>query len=332
MSHSASGGTSDIVWAPSASIETLRQRAAILAKIRAFFAAREVLEVETPSLAQASVTDVHLATFSTTFVGPGHASGTPLYLQTSPEFAMKRLLAAGSGAIYQIGKAFRNEESGRHHNPEFTMLEWYRPGFDEFALMAEVNDLMQAILGCPEADSLSYQQAFITHLGLDPLSASMDELRQLASLRGHGHIAEQEQHRDTLLQLLFCMEIEPLIGQQAPCFVYHFPASQAALAQLNAADPRVAGRFELYYRGMELANGFNELTDEVEQSARFDEDNALRAAMGLAPVAKDPRFLAALAQGLPACAGVALGVDRLVMLATGKTQLKEVIAFDVDRA
>ncbi|WP_125558852.1 elongation factor P--(R)-beta-lysine ligase [Pseudoalteromonas rubra] len=332
MSHSAPDPVSDIVWAPSASIDTLRQRAGILAKIRTFFAEREVLEVETPSLSQASVTDVHLASFATTFVGPGHATGTPLYLQTSPEFAMKRLLAAGSGAIYQVGKAFRNEESGRHHNPEFTMLEWYRPGFDEFRLMAEVNDLMQAILDCPEAESMSYQQAFITHLGLDPLSASMEELRQLASQRGHAHVAEQEQHRDTLLQLLFCMEIEPLIGQQAPCFVYHFPASQAALAQLNDKDPRVAGRFELYYRGMELANGFNELTDGVEQSARFDEDNAQRIAMGLAPVAKDARFLAALTQGLPACAGVALGVDRLVMLATGKKQLKEVIAFDVDRA
>ncbi|MCO7188639.1 MULTISPECIES: elongation factor P--(R)-beta-lysine ligase [unclassified Pseudoalteromonas] len=332
MSHAISDPASECLWAPSASIDTLRQRAAIVAKIRMFFAERDVLEVETPSLAQASVTDVHLATFSTMFVGPGHAAGTPLYLQTSPEFAMKRLVAAGSGPIYQIGKAFRNEESGRHHNPEFTMLEWYRPGYDEFALMAEVDALMQTILGCPKAESLSYQQAFIQHLGIDPLTASLNDLRHLACQRGHEHIAEQEQHRDTLLQLLFCMEIEPLIGQQAPCFVYHFPASQAALAQLNADDSRVAGRFELYYRGMELANGFNELTDAVEQSARFDEDNALRTAMGLAPVAKDTRFLAALAQGLPACAGVALGVDRLVMLATGKTQLKEVIAFDIDRA
>ncbi|KZN48749.1 elongation factor P--(R)-beta-lysine ligase [Pseudoalteromonas luteoviolacea] len=323
---------SDVLWAPSAQIETLRQRANILAKIRAFFAAREVMEVETPCLSQASVTDVHLATFSTQFVGPSHAKGLPLYLQTSPEFAMKRLLAAGSGAIYQIGKAFRNEESGRYHNPEFTMLEWYRPGFDEFDLMDEIDSLMQTVLSCGVAVRISYQDAFKTYLGIDPLTIKLEELRAVCSRFGYEDIAAQEQFIDPLLQLLFCMEIEPKIGIDAPCFVYHFPASQAALAQLNEADPRVAGRFELYYQGVELANGFNELTNAEEQSQRFDTDNKIRAQMELPLVDKDQRFLSALEHGLPVCAGVALGIDRLVMLATGKNAIKDVIAFDVNRA
>ncbi|PAX99235.1 elongation factor P lysine(34) lysyltransferase [Pseudoalteromonas sp. HM-SA03] len=319
-------------WQPSATIDTLRQRAAILAKIRHFFVARDVMEVDTPSLSQASVTDPHLDTFHTRFVGPNHSQGLPLFLQTSPEYAMKRLLAAGSGAIFQLCKAFRNEESGRHHNPEFTMLEWYRPGFDEFDLMAEIDELMQMLLDCPASDSMTYQQAFETYLGFDPLSVSLAELKAHANKYGYGDIAAIENNPDTLLQLLFCMEIEPKIGQQKPCFVYHFPASQAALAKLNPKDNRVAGRFELYYRNMELANGFNELTDAVEQRARFEQDNQLRAEMGLHPVPADERLLAALDAGIPDCAGVALGIDRLVMLALNKASISEVLTFDVSRA
>ncbi|WP_440054240.1 elongation factor P--(R)-beta-lysine ligase [Pseudoalteromonas sp. T1lg65] len=319
-------------WQPSASIETLRQRALILNKIRAFFAERGVMEVETPSLSQASVTDVHLDTFSTQFVGPGHAQGLPLYLQTSPEYAMKRLLAAGSGAIFQLCKAFRNEESGRHHNPEFTMLEWYQPGYDEFALMAEIDTLMQHILACPKSESMTYQQAFIQLLGFDPLIATIDELKQIAHSYGYEEIARDETSVDALLQLLFCMEVEPKIGQERPCFVYHFPASQAALAKLTEHDPRVASRFELYYQNMELANGFNELTDAGEQRIRFEQDNSLRVSMGLPPVQADERLLAALESGLPSCSGVALGIDRLIMLALNKTQISDVIAFDVSRA
>ncbi|RXF02945.1 elongation factor P--(R)-beta-lysine ligase [Pseudoalteromonas sp. PS5] len=319
-------------WQPSASIETLRHRAAILAKIRQFFAAREVMEVETPSLSQASVTDPHLDTFHTRFVGPNHSQGLPLYLQTSPEYAMKRLLAAGSGSIFQLGKAFRNEESGRHHNPEFTMLEYYQVGYDEFELMSELDELMQYLLDCPASESISYQQAFITYLGFDPLAISLSDLKKHAEQRGYGDIAAIENNPDTLLQLLFCMEIEPQIGQRVPCFVYNFPASQAALAKLNPKDNRVAGRFELYYQNMELANGFNELTDAAEQRARFMQDNQLRAEMGLDAVPVDERLLAALDAGIPDCAGVAVGIDRLVMLALNKTTISEVISFDVSRA
>ncbi|AZN31634.1 elongation factor P--(R)-beta-lysine ligase [Pseudoalteromonas agarivorans] len=319
-------------WAPSASINTLKQRAAILRTIREFFYTRNVMEVETPSLSSASVTDVHLASFNTQFVGPGHAGGLPLYLQTSPEFAMKRLLAAGSGPIFQLCKAFRNEEAGRHHNPEFTMLEWYRPGFDEFALMDEMDELMQLILNVEPAERLTYQQAFEQVLALDPLTATLRQLQTLASDHGFADIAKNETNKDTLLQLLFCMKVEPTIGQTKPCFVYHFPASQAALAQICEHDNRVAGRFELYYKNMELANGFNELTNAKEQAKRFDEDNAYRAANGLNHVPMDTRLIAALEHGLPQCAGVAMGIDRLVMLATAKDTIKEVIAFDVDRA
>jgi lysyl-tRNA synthetase class 2 len=323
---------SAILWAPSASIETLKQRAVILRTIREFFYTRNVMEVETPSLSGASVTDVHLASFSTTFVGPGHAGGLPLYLQTSPEFAMKRLLAAGSGSIFQLCKAFRNEEAGSHHNPEFTMLEWYRPGFDEFALMDEMDELIQLILNVESAERLTYQQVFKQALGVDPLTADISQLQHLACEHGFADIAQYETHKDTLLQLLFCMKVEPTIGQNKPCFVYHFPASQAALAQICTHDERVAGRFELYYKNMELANGFNELTNASEQAKRFDEDNAYRAANGLNKVPMDTRFIAALEHGLPQCAGVALGIDRLVMLATHKDKIKEVIAFDVQSA
>nr|WP_193987870.1 elongation factor P--(R)-beta-lysine ligase [Lelliottia steviae] len=323
---------SNVLWQPSADIETLRERAAIIRCIREFFYTRDVMEVETPSLSAASVTDVHLATFSTKFVGPGHAGGLPLYLQTSPEFAMKRLLAAGSGAIFQLCKVFRNEEAGSHHNPEFTMLEWYRPGFDEFALMDEMDELMQLVLGVEPAERLTYQQAFINALAVDPLTADISTLQQLATEQGFADIAAHETHRDTLLQLLFCMKVEPTIGQEKPCFIYHFPASQAALAQICQHDERVAGRFELYFKNMELANGFNELTDAKEQAARFKEDNQYREANGLKQVPMDERLIAALENGLPQCAGVALGIDRLIMLATNKQKIKDVLAFDVERA
>ncbi|NMR26204.1 elongation factor P--(R)-beta-lysine ligase [Pseudoalteromonas sp. NEC-BIFX-2020_015] len=320
------------LWQPSAQVNTLAQRATILRAIREFFYQRQVMEVETPSLSSASVTDVHLASFKTQFIGPGYAQGLPLYLQTSPEFAMKRLLAAGSGAIYQICKAFRNEEAGNHHNPEFTMLEWYRPGFDEFALMDEMDELIQLILNVQPAKRLTYQQVFEQALGIDPLTATIAQLQNIACEQGFADIAKHETHRDTLLQLLFCMKVEPTIGQDKPCFVYHFPASQAALASICEHDTRVAGRFELYYQNMELANGFNELTNAQEQAKRFNDDNVYRNANNLTAVPIDTRLIAALEHGLPQCAGVALGIDRLVMLATDKNCIKEVIAFDVERA
>lgn len=314
-------------WQPTASIEQLRQRADLVSQIRQFFSVRDVLEVDTPAMSHATVTDIHLHTFQTEFVGPGYADGSKLYFMTSPEFHMKRLLAAGSGCIYQINKAFRNEENGRYHNPEFTMLEWYRVGFDHHKLMDEMDDLLQLVLKCGQAERLTYQQAFINVLGVCPLESTMGELKEVAAKLGLRDIAEPEQDRDTLLQLLFSVDVEAKIGQNVPAFVYDFPASQAALAKINVEDPRVADRFEVYFKGIELANGFHELDNPSEQLKRFESDNAKRIEMGLSPQPIDYHLIAALKSGLPECAGVALGIDRLIMLAIGCDHIDQVTAF-----
>ena len=319
-------------WQPSASIANLLKRATILTEIRRFFADRGVLEVETPAMSQATVTDIHLVPFETRFVGPGAAEGKTLYLMTSPEYHMKRLLAAGSGPIYQMGRSFRNEEAGIHHNPEFTMLEWYRPRYDMYRLMNEVDDLLQQVLDCNSAETLSYQQAFTRHLNVDPLSADKAELREAAAKLDLSNIADTEEDRDTLLQLLFTMGVEPHIGRDKPAFVYHFPATQASLAEISTEDHRVAERFEVYYKGIELANGFRELTDGREQRQRFEQDNRKRAARGLPQHPIDNNLLDALEHGMPECSSVALGVDRLIMIALGATSLSDVLAFPVTRA
>lgn len=314
-------------WQPTASIDQLRQRATLIASIRQFFADRQVMEVDTPAMSHATVTDIHLHTFQTEFVGPGYADGSKLFFMTSPEFHMKRLLAAGSGCIYQINKAFRNEENGRYHNPEFTMLEWYRVGFDHHKLMDEMDDLLQLVLKCGAAQRMTYQQAFIDVLGVCPLEGSMTELKAAASKLGLSDIAEPEEDRDTLLQLLFSVGVEHKIGQDVPAFVYDFPASQAALAKINPQDHRVADRFEVYFKGIELANGFHELDNPKEQLARFEQDNAKRLDMGLKQQPIDYHLISALEAGLPDCAGVALGIDRLIMLALGCDHIDQVTAF-----
>ncbi len=319
-------------WQPSASIANLLKRAAIVAEIRRFFSDRGVLEVETPTMSQATITDIHLFPFETRFVGPGAAEGMTLYMMTSPEYHMKRLLAAGSGPIYQMGRSFRNEEAGRHHNPEFTMLEWYRPRYDMYRLMNEVDDLLQQILDCNAAETVSYQQVFIRHLEVDPLSADKTQLREAAAKLDLSNIADEEEDRDTLLQLLFAIGVEPHIGRDKPTFVYHFPATQASLAEISTEDHRVAERFEVYYKGIELANGFRELTDAREQRQRFEQDNRKRAARGLPQHPIDNNLLAALDHGMPECSGVALGVDRLIMIALGAESLSDVLAFPVGRA
>ena len=319
-------------WQPSASIATLKNRAKIIAKIRDFFEKRQVMEVETPTLSQATVTDVHLHTFDTTFVGPGFADGKQLYMQTSPEFHMKRLLCAGSGAIYQMSKAFRNEESGRHHNPEFTMLEWYQPNYDHMTLIDEVDELLQAVLNTQRCNVITYQQLFIQYLKFDPLSADIETVRKVALPYEFGDFVATESNKDTLLQCLFCFVIEPQIGLEKPIAVYNFPASQAALAQLDSDDKRVARRFEFYYQGIELANGFHELQDANEQLERFKQDNKERLKEGLTEQPIDYRLIEALAHGLPNCAGVALGIDRLIMLALQQKHIRDVISFDVSRS
>ncbi|EIL75174.1 lysyl-tRNA synthetase [Escherichia coli CUMT8] len=211
-------------------------------------------------------------------------------------------------------------------------MEWYRPHYDMYRLMNEVDDLLQQVLDCPAAESLSYQQAFLRYLEIDPLSADKTQLREVAAKLDLSNVADTEEDRDTLLQLLFTFGVEPNIGKEKPTFVYHFPASQASLAQISTEDHRVAERFEVYYKGIELANGFHELTDAREQQQRFEQDNRKRAARGLPQHPIDQNLIEALKVGMPDCSGVALGVDRLVMLALGAETLAEVIAFSVDRA
>jgi len=317
-------------WRPTASIEALRLRAEILASIRAFFAERQVLEVETPLLASAPVTDLHLHALSCRYRGPGADEGLELFLQTSPEFAMKRLLAADSGPIYQICRAFRDAEAGRRHNPEFTILEWYRPGWDHHRLMDEVDELLGEILGTLSGERLTYRDAFARHAGVDPHGDTDASLR--SRVEDLGVMSARELSRDDLLDLILTHTIEPRLGHCQPTFIHDYPASQAALAQVRDGDPPLAERFEVFVEGLELANGYHELTDPAVQRQRFEADLAARRDAGLPEVPIDEHLLAALDHGLPHCAGVALGFDRLVMLAMGTRQISEVLAFPIDRA
>jgi lysyl-tRNA synthetase class 2 len=307
----------------------LRERASLLARCREFFAARGVLEVETPVLAQATATDVHLASLATRISGrPG-----PYYLQTSPEYAMKRLLAAGSGDIYQICKVFRDAERGALHNPEFTMLEWYRVGFDHGRLMDEVEALLALLLAerlALPAERLAYREAFGRALGIDPLTAPLATLAALAEERAGAAALGDE--RDLYLDLLMGTVVGPALGRGRITFVHSYPASQAALARLLPGAPPVAARFEAYVEGLELCNGFHELADAAEQRRRFVADRRLRAERGLPVPPIDERLLAALAAGLPECAGVALGLDRVLMLATGCGSIGEVLTFTIEQA
>jgi len=314
----------------------LECRASLLAGTRAFFAGRGVLEVDTPLLVNATVTDVHIHSARVQLEPPSCAH----FLHTSPEYAMKRLLAAGVGDIFQICHVIRAGERSRLHNPEFTLIEWYRAGFSLATLMSEVEELVRALLGTSgqqrTCEHLSYRDAFLRELGLDPLTASLADLARLTRTIGyqaeHSPRPSLSAERDEHLELLMGALVGPKLGRGALTFVDRYPASQAALAQLDPHDARVALRFELYCDGIELANGFQELTSAAEQRARFQHDLQERGARGLPALDIDERLLAALAAGLPACAGVALGFDRLVMLATGAHHIDEVLTFPTSRA
>ncbi|MCM2132100.1 EF-P lysine aminoacylase EpmA [Larsenimonas rhizosphaerae] len=314
-------------WAPTASLARLRARARHLATIRCFFAERDVLEVETPVLGQGGSTDPYLASLSLEASTP--EGRRQLWLQTSPEGHMKRLLAAGSGPIFQLARVFRDGETGRRHNIEFTMLEWYRPGMRFDALIDETCALISRVLGKPLAVTrLRYREVFKAHVGLDPLTASLDVLR-LRTEEAAG-VAAHDWSRDVCLDLLMSYQVEPALGRGCLSVVQDFPASQAALARCHRDDDgeEVASRFEVYHEGMELANGYDELTDAVQQRQRFDADAEARREAGLPRVAPDERLLLALQAGLPPSCGVAMGVDRLVMLAEQADTLSEIMAFD----
>jgi len=319
---------------PSMSYPIAQRRAKILQQIRHFFLQRNVLEVETPVLSSGTVTDVYLEAFESKYYYSTQSNKPVIkYLQTSPEFALKRLLASGYGDIYQVCKAFRHEASGRYHNAEFSLLEWYRIGFDHFQLMEEVAALIKLILDCDDVEKISYQQLFINHVSVDPLTASYQDLCNV--LIKHDKFSDwiaDENDRDVVLQVILSEIIEPKIGHKIPCFIYHFPASQASLAQLSTADNRVAERFECYFRGIELVNGFHELTDASEQLSRFKQDNQLRIKKGLSEKPIDEYFIAALEAGIPDCSGVALGIDRLVMLACDCDHIEKVLTFSSEKA
>ena len=314
-------------WQPTASIATLEVRAAMLRSARDYFAATRALEVETPTLSASAITDVHIASV------PASPCGERRFLHTSPEYAMKRLLAAGCGDIWQVCRVYRDGESGRFHNPEFTLIEWYRVGIDHHSLMSDVERLISTMLPparhFDSAERLTYREAVQLHAGIDafddPIAVLIARLESAGidvprSIRGD---------RDACLDLIMGTIVGPQLGRERLSFVYDYPASQAALARVRG---RVASRFEAYLDGIELANGFHELGAAAEQRARFETDLAERARKGLPPMPIDERLLAALEFGLPDCAGVALGFDRLVMCATGAKHIDEVLAFPFARA
>lgn len=316
------------LWRPSASLDLLRARAELLARVRAFFAARQVLEVETPILSTSAPSEPAIAPLPAFYQGR-----TPCWLNSSPEFAMKRMLAAGVGPIYQLCKVFRDGELGSLHNPEFSMLEWYRPGFNLEQLMEEVADLVRFVSGrdWPLA-AQSYRTLFLEYLGIDPFKAEVAVLARLAKDQGID-LVETEMDRDAWLDLLLSHCLQPRLGQAELGFLHGYPPSQAALARLKTTEQGlVAERFELYMAGVEIANGYSELLDASEQRQRFEQDLIRRRQQGLPEPRLDEHFLAALEAGLPACSGVALGVDRLLMLLQGCSRLDQVLAFPFERA
>ncbi|MBB3798566.1 lysyl-tRNA synthetase class 2 [Xanthomonas arboricola] len=313
-------------------LDALRLRARLNALIRAFFAERDVLEVETPVLSEAGNTEPNIESFSTRFSGHVDAGAPVRWLRTSPEYPLKRLLAAGVGDCYELGRVFRNGEAGGRHNPEFSMLEWYRVGWDDRALAQETVELVRRALALvgrqAQVQVLSYRALFVQALGIDPLRDPIETLR--APLYDIA-IDPDGLTRDDWLDLLMTHRLQPGFASDTLTVVHDWPASQCALARIRPGEPPVAERFELYLGAYEVANGYHELNDAQEQRARFMRDNAVRAARGLPQLPVDERLLTVLSQ-LPDCAGVAVGVDRLLMAMRGTTQIADVLAFPFARA
>ncbi|WP_111892860.1 EF-P lysine aminoacylase EpmA [Acinetobacter sp. MB5] len=318
---------------PTCDLEALKARAKMYQRIRQFFAERDAMEVETPILSQAGVTDVHLASVPALrhVQGQQHTN----YLQTSPEFAMKRLLASGSGAIFQICKVFRDDEHGRKHNSEFTMLEWYRPAFSLTDLMHETAALLNVCLA-DRFDELrpmvlSYKHAFQDRLDINPLQATLEQLKETACRVGLN--LDLGDDRLAYMDLLFSHMVEPSLGFDTPVFLTDFPPEMASLAKVKIDEDgeQVAARFEVYIEGLELANAYDELVDADVLRQRFTADNAERAAQGLTVMPIDEHLLAALPH-MPECSGIALGIDRLLMVAQNKLKLEQVITFPADIA
>ncbi|OOG56887.1 EF-P lysine aminoacylase EpmA [Rhodanobacter sp. C03] len=307
--------------------EALQLRARLYALIRTFFAERHVLEVETPILSAAGNTEPNIESFSTTFSGHVDAGARERWLRTSPEFPLKRLLAAGVGDCYELGRVFRNGEAGGRHNPEFSMLEWYRVGWDHRRLMQETIELVEAALAMVgrRAEVLieSYRQLFLDELGIDPLHAPIDELRGALT---EYNIDPDGLVRDDWLDLLITHKLQPAFPRDRITLIHDYPATQCALARIRPGEPPLAERFELYLGSFELANGYHELNDAVEQRQRFERDNNVRRARGLREIPIDEALLAVL-DAIPDCAGVALGVERLLMCVAETDAIADVLAF-----
>jgi lysyl-tRNA synthetase class 2 len=320
---------------PTAALSVLAKRHALLKRLRLFFDDRGFVEVDTPLLSRDSVVDLNIDPLKVTlFSDPTQPDvGQTLWLQTSPEFAMKRLLAAGAERIYQITHAFRGGEQGDRHNPEFTMVEWYRVGDGLREGMELLGDLTREMLSVPAVDLCTYRDAFVRHAGVDPHRASIGDLRHAALARGIDVPRSMaDSSRDGWLNLLLAEFVEPQLGTQRPLILFDYPASQAALARVREDDPPVAERFELYYRGVELANGYHELLDSQMLEKRNREANDQRVACGKYRLPEESRLLDAMRHGLPRCAGVALGFDRLLMAVVGAQHIHEVMPFPIDRA
>ena len=316
-------------------MDMLRLRAQVLEDIRRFFSARAVLEVETPLLSFSSGTDPQLDFFTTGYCSPPLQH--TLFLQTSPEFAMKRLLAAGSGSIYQIGKAFRNGESGRFHNPEFTLLEWYRVGYTLPQLMDEIVELMGVLIAGRRSlnptQRFSYQEIFYRYTGLDPLEFSYQDycayardnrIPEAVGICGYDH--------GLWLDFIFSHKVQPQLGENAVCMVYGYPACQSSLARINEDNSQITDRVEIFISGIELGNGYYELINAEEQSRRFDEEIVIRQQRKRPVAVKDKHLVAALEAGLPACSGMAIGLDRLLMLLANSASIDDVLNFPLHRA
>ncbi|MEX2118521.1 MAG: EF-P lysine aminoacylase EpmA [Pirellulales bacterium] len=317
-------------WRPTANWDRLALRSRLLGELRRFFQERQFLEVETPLLSADVVVDRHLEPFAVEADSPG---GGRLWLQTSPEFGMKRLMAAGGQAIYQVTRAFRRHERGPLHNPEFTLVEWYRRGDGLAEGMQLLSDLVERLLGLGPAARLSYAQAFTEYAGVEPHSAPMERLAEAARARGLRPPASlTASDRDGWLEFLLVELVQPHLGQAAPVILYDYPASQAALAKVRQGPPPVAERFELFARGIELANGYHELLDPSELAERGRLANQQRALMDKRVLPEASRLLEAMEHGLPKCSGAALGFDRLVMLAAGASAIDEVLSFPIERA
>lgn len=312
--------------------QALRLRASLYTLIRKFFADRNVLEVETPILSAAGNTDPNIESFSTLFSGHIDAGARERWLRTSPEFPLKRLLAAGVGDCYELGRVFRNAEAGGRHNPEFSMLEWYRVGWDHRRLMQETVTLVEAALALvgrrAEIVVENYRQFFLDELLLDPLHAPIDALREPLAPYG---IDPEGLNRDDWLDLLITHVLQPAFPADRITVIHDYPASQCALAKIRAGDPPMAERFEVYLGKYELANGYHELNDAVEQRSRFERDNAVRRARGQREIPIDDRLLAVLDR-MPDCAGVALGIERLLMCLAGSDAIAGVLPFPFSEA